>query len=86
MEQLEGKHTEGVEQKAKRWFDISLTTAWTIWNDRNLELHEGHRRNPAEVVDFIRSFLLEYQRCQQAVAIRPVLVEKGVWKVPDRVN
>ncbi|OMO56999.1 hypothetical protein COLO4_35519 [Corchorus olitorius] len=66
------------------WWDISITTAWTIWNDRNLELHDGHRRNPSEVVEFIRSYLLEFQRCQQAVTTRSVIVEQVRWKAPAR--
>ncbi|OMO93470.1 ABC transporter C family member 8-like protein [Corchorus olitorius] len=50
-----------------KWSDIALITSWAIWNDRNTEFHEGVRRNPQQTVEFIRAFILEFQRCQEAV-------------------
>ncbi|OMO51837.1 Glycosyl transferase, family 14 [Corchorus capsularis] len=53
-----------------KWRDIAMTTAWVVWNDRNTEFHENDWRNPHHTMDFVRAYLMEFQRCQQQQAIR----------------
>ncbi|OMO82140.1 hypothetical protein COLO4_23207 [Corchorus olitorius] len=67
-----------------RWRELYMVTVWAIWNDRNTEFHEGKKRSPQQTVDFIRSYLLEYQRCQQAVSISLSLHDTTHWRKPQR--
>ncbi|OMO77333.1 hypothetical protein CCACVL1_15074 [Corchorus capsularis] len=69
---------------ATKWSDIALITSWAVWNDRNAEFHEGVRRNPTHTVDFIRAFILEFQRCQAAVTPLPKAGNEVRWKAPPR--
>ncbi|OMO94293.1 hypothetical protein COLO4_16428 [Corchorus olitorius] len=47
------------------WFDIALTTSWAVWGARNKEVHDNVRQNPQETAAFIRSYLVEFQRCKK---------------------
>ncbi|OMP03920.1 hypothetical protein COLO4_10106 [Corchorus olitorius] len=39
-----------------------------------MELHENIRRTPGETVEFIKAYLSEFQRCQQATTTASTLV------------
>ncbi|OMO51638.1 hypothetical protein CCACVL1_29675 [Corchorus capsularis] len=64
------------------WHDIALVTAWALWHNRNMDFHENIRRSPIETVEFIRSFLMEYKRCQLAVNIPRAPVMISTWQAP----
>ncbi|OMP04092.1 hypothetical protein COLO4_09952 [Corchorus olitorius] len=64
------------------WMDISLITAWAVWHNRNLELHEMVKRPANDIVEFIRDFLLEFQRCQSAVSIVAKSESSSRWQAP----
>ncbi|OMO60179.1 hypothetical protein COLO4_33916 [Corchorus olitorius] len=69
---------------ATKWRDVALITSWAVWNDRNTEFHDGVRRFPQHTVEFIRSYVMEFQRCQEAVTIVSKPVTNVRWEAPLR--
>ncbi|OMO99660.1 hypothetical protein COLO4_13164 [Corchorus olitorius] len=66
-------------------FEEQLDDSWrngAVWNDRNMEFHDNKRRDPKQTVDFVRAYLIEFQRCQQIVSTTPKSAVSKVWQAP----
>ena len=58
-----------------------FTILWSIWNHRNLVLHQGKMSNPKEVILIAQSFICRYQEAfstdrQQSISPRHQHVQK----------
>ena len=49
------------EANSMEYLQASLTTLWTIWNHRNLVVHEGINANPMDVILTAQSLSCRYK-------------------------
>ena len=52
---------KNLDQDMMNYVQAIFTYLWTIWNHRNLVIHEGKDPNPMEVILTIQNFICRFQ-------------------------
>lgn len=61
---------------------IFCCALWTLWNERNLRIHEGVARSSHEIVNFITRYLEELEMIKERVPTKREGLSK--WPLPPK--
>ena len=72
------KLTEDLKQQQVQQFAVTI---WTIWNNRNGELHGEERKTSLAAINFVREYMVEYNQAQWPANGGMTMIQQR-WKPP----